>query len=339
MKSCMTCKCFHFIVLAYAYNILLHRLLSQAWSPSPIDSITYFHKWARTRYANAQEGDLPKTIYQTSDVLLRTVYSNTDLVSAFSVTKSIFELAPNETGLLESPSHIPTKIMYDPSSLVSAWQSFLSAADILPTLRSNMAYQLDLLDITRQVLANAFYPMYSAFLTHTNITAVGVNDEGSLHVASQVQLQMLSLLATLDNLLRYTPSKSPESSLFSWVNAARSWAGSNNSMADTMARNAINQVTLWGPNGELSDYASHQWSGLIGAYYLPRWQMFTDAYLNAFRSRVPVNPTSLRGEILAWEKDQQEGVLVENMGDLRNAEGSWDMVKGIEEEWCGVLGC
>ena len=34
------------------------------------------------------------------------------------------------------------------------------------------------------------------------------------------------------------------------------------------------QVTLWGPRGEIADYASKQWNGLIGDYYLPRWQLF-----------------------------------------------------------------
>jgi len=27
--------------------------------------------------------------------------------------------------------------------------------------------------------------------------------------------------------------------------------------------NALNQVTLWGPTGEISDYAGKQWSGLV----------------------------------------------------------------------------
>ena len=30
------------------------------------------------------------------------------------------------------------------------------------------------------------------------------------------------------------------------------------------------QITLWGPSGNILDYAAKQWSGLIDAYYLPR---------------------------------------------------------------------
>ena len=40
--------------------------------------------------------------------------------------------------------------------------------------------------------------------------------------------------------------------------------------------NACNQVTLWGPDGQLLDYAAKQWSGLISQYYGKRWELFFD---------------------------------------------------------------
>jgi hypothetical protein len=38
----------------------------------------------------------------------------------------------------------------------------------------------------------------------------------------------------------------------------------------------IYQLTLWGPNGEILDYASKQWSGMVADYYYPRWKLFFD---------------------------------------------------------------
>ena len=38
--------------------------------------------------------------------------------------------------------------------------------------------------------------------------------------------------------------------------------------------NARNLVTLWGPNGEISNYARKQWNGLIKYYYKPQWVLF-----------------------------------------------------------------
>ena len=33
---------------------------------------------------------------------------------------------------------------------------------------------------------------------------------------------------------------------------------------DLYEYNARNQITLWGPNGEIDDYAAKNWAGLIG---------------------------------------------------------------------------
>lgn len=50
-----------------------------------------------------------------------------------------------------------------------------------------------------------------------------------------------------------------------------------------------------------SDYASKQWSGLAGAYYLPRWQFFTDALVDVLQSgQAPssFNATAYRAAML-----------------------------------------
>lgn len=38
--------------------------------------------------------------------------------------------------------------------------------------------------------------------------------------------------------------------------------------------NARNQITLWGPRGEIRDYATKQWAGVVADYYKPRWEVF-----------------------------------------------------------------
>lgn len=38
--------------------------------------------------------------------------------------------------------------------------------------------------------------------------------------------------------------------------------------------NARNQITLWGPRGEIRDYAAKQWAGVVADYYKPRWEVF-----------------------------------------------------------------
>jgi len=58
-----------------------------------------------------------------------------------------------------------------------------------------------------------------------------------------------------------------------------------------MLFNAKNQITLWGPDGNINgnlhrkirfflifmiDYASKHWGGLVNSYYLHRWETFID---------------------------------------------------------------
>ena len=49
-------------------------------------------------------------------------------------------------------------------------------------------------------------------------------------------------------------------------------------------------ITLWGLNGEISDYSCRIWSGLIGSYYVPRWQMYFE------------NLAGAHYDIDAWER-------------------------------------
>jgi alpha-N-acetylglucosaminidase len=34
------------------------------------------------------------------------------------------------------------------------------------------------------------------------------------------------------------------------------------------------QQTLWGPSGQISDYATKHWADLVRTYYYPRWALF-----------------------------------------------------------------
>lgn len=61
-----------------------------------------------------------------------------------------------------------------------------------------------------------------------------------------------------------------------WLDSARQFGkkvGDYNHL-DIYEMNARSQVTRWGPNSEINDYASKQWSGLVKDYFLPRWDIF-----------------------------------------------------------------
>jgi alpha-N-acetylglucosaminidase len=61
--------------------------------------------------------------------------------------------------------------------------------------------------------------------------------------------------------------------------------------------NARNQITLWGPNGEIRDYANKQWSGVVADYFKPRWELFLKALEKSLVQRTKLNITEINDRI------------------------------------------
>ena len=295
-------------------QIIYDILLDQAWSQGPLDSEAYFRAWAESRYHSVS---LPHGIYAAWDAMRQTVYNNTDISIADAVTKSIFELSSNTTGLLNVTGHHPTTIMYQSQRLVDAWRDFYDAASQQPALWDNAAYTFDLTDVTRQVLANAFYPLYKDFTAAANRSLDSYSETTALEAGNS----MVELLMDLDTVL--TASGEPHFNLAAWIASARAWASSNlnttsnastASTADFYEYNARNQITLWGPNGEISDYASKQWGGLIRSYYVPRWQMFIDYTMNT-TTAVDGENEALSEALLSFGERWQQEIWGESLNE------------------------
>ncbi|KAI9743082.1 MAG: hypothetical protein M1818_003377 [Claussenomyces sp. TS43310] len=293
-------------------EIVYDLLLDQAWSGTAIDTRPYFYNWVTNRYTGSLR--IPAKLYSSWELLRTTVYSNTDLTSN-AVTKSIFEIAPSTSGLVDRTGHHPTTTNYNTSVLVTAWNLMYDAALLEPSLWENPAYQYDLVDVTRQVMSNAFTTLYSSLITlYTSQTETS----SSLTISAQGQ-RLIELLADLDAILLTNPSFL----LSSWIAKARAWATANDSssMADFYEYNARNQITLWGPDGEVNDYASKSWGGLVKGYYAPRWQIFV-AYL-ASTTSAEYNATVLEDRLLdfgeRWQLEIwgcQRGEVYGTVGDL-----------------------
>lgn len=73
--------------------------------------------------------------------------------------------------------------------------------------------------------------------------------------------------------------------------------------------NAKNQITLWGPHGEINDYSTRQWNGLVGDYHFHRWT----EYLKTVEACVVENRTLSLGDYhermmqYGYNWDKQDG--------------------------------
>ncbi len=310
-------------------EIMYDLLLDQAWSASPINTETYFHNWITRRYSGT--GAAPREAYQAWDMMRTTIYNNTNS-SITGVTKSVFELSPNISNMLHFQSSTgphSTIIAYPPTTLTSAWNMLFDASKINPSLWDNPAYQYDMTDITRQVFSNSFIDVYTSLIveyssstpSNASLTSIGTN--------------MTSLLHTLDSVL----STNLAFSLSTYILAARG-SSQNSSLQSFYERDLRDQITLWGPNGEITDYASKSWGGLVSGYYVPRWEIFLQ-----YLGEVPLqryNDTELRRRLREFENkwvsgqgndtasQRVQGEVSGNLKDvLEEAVSSWGVLLGV----------
>lgn len=286
-------------------EVVYDLLLDQAWSSTSIDTKQYFRQWTTNRYSGALK--IPASMYDAWEILRANVYNVLD-PDVPCVGVGVFQLFPSLSGLVNRTGHFPppTAIPYDPSTLVTAWRLMLEAATTELSLWQVPAFQLDLVDVTRQVMSNAFIDVYSDLVQTYQNAMLGSEKKKNRHspqarrAVSEKGKKLLNFLTAIDLLL----STNRHFTLDKWLDAAQSWANTIGS-SELIAFNARSQVTVWQIDSpSLNDYAAKEWSGLTGSYYRGRWAIFVSALEKATRTGA-LNETAMNAEITAFEKSWQ----------------------------------
>lgn len=179
----------------------------------------------------------------------------------------------NRSPLVRRPSlQMNTSVWYNRSSVFEAWRLLLTSA---PSLAASPAFRYDLLDLTRQAVQELVSLYYeearSAYLSKelTSLLRAG-------------GILAYELLPALDELL----ASDSRFLLGSWLEQARAAAVSE-AEADFYEQNSRYQLTLWGPEGNILDYANKQLAGLVANYYTPRWRLFLEALADSVAQGIP----------------------------------------------------
>ena len=309
---------------AYEGNeVVYDLLLDQAWSASAIGTGNYFKKWAGLRYGGITP--MPSSIWKAWDLLRQHVYDNKN-PDIPSVGVGIYQLRPSLSGLVNRTGHwpAPTALHYDPSVLKEVWSLMLEAGTENDALWGVPAFELDFVDVTRQVMANAFINMYEDLVSTFNA--------GSQ--ASEVAAKggkLLKLLDALDDVL----SSNEHFTLRKWLRSAETWADTAEA-GELMSYNARSQVTVWFHGApSLNDYSARAWSGLTGSYYQERWAIFVEA-LKGAADGGSLDETGLEGQFNEIEK----GWLYEGFGSSDDAPGNTsvrDVVLKVRDDWPDIF--
>ncbi|KAA8917280.1 hypothetical protein TRICI_000566 [Trichomonascus ciferrii] len=241
-------------------QIVYDALHYQAWHEDPYNVSDYTKAFIQSRYGPSE---VPQEVLTLWDQLAHLVYTNDFWNEVNSTSKSILELEPALYGM-EPPGHHSTRVFYDTSKLEEIWKKLVKFVDANPEWLNQPHFHYDMVDITRQVLANRFLHQYHDFVDAVNST----KDQSELFTKGN---RLAITLGQLDDVL-YTDNNFL---LSKWISSARNMATENDpAVEDYFEFQARNQITFWGPHGEINNYASKSWAGLVGEYYKPIWQKF-----------------------------------------------------------------
>uniref|UniRef100_A0AAY5EK90 Alpha-N-acetylglucosaminidase n=1 Tax=Electrophorus electricus TaxID=8005 RepID=A0AAY5EK90_ELEEL len=254
-------------------NPVVYELMTEmAWRQEPVNLSEWASLYAARRYGS-QEASLPAAW----QLLFRSVYNCT--IPGYK--------SHNHSPLVRRPSlKMHTDVWYDPADVYKAWMLLFSVASSMVSVET---FRYDLVDVTRQVIELLTTEYYKEIRDTFQKLPDLLQARGVL---------VYGLLPDLDKLL----SSNVHFLLGAWLEQARSLAVDKQE-AQLYEVNARNQITLWGPDGNILDYANKQWAGLVQDYYLQRWDLFMSTLVGCLERGQPFSQDAFNQAVLQVEKD------------------------------------
>lgn len=235
--------------------IIYALMLENVWNEGkPIDIDSFIESYTTNRY-----GKLVPEAVEAWKIIFATAFEN-DVNNGGH--ESIISGRPT---FKENPKGCTnTNKCYERIDLVKAWEKLYSCAD---ALSHSDGYRYDLVDITRQVLADyasVIQQRFAADYRNGDLEAFKANSKAF----DTLIADMDKLLATREELL-----------LGRWLESAKAM-GTTEEESRLYEQNARNLLGTWGNQDcKLFDYACKQWSGMMNGYYRHRWALFFENVL------------------------------------------------------------
>ena len=189
-----------------------------------------------------------------------------------------------------SKNYIGAKLKGTIEDLWKAW-GLLLEDEVINKLNDTDTYNHDLVDLGVNVLTNEFdIERYSFTLAYKDKNLTELQTSGE---------KLLTFIEDADRLL----SSDKIYLLGRWINRAKKIAPAN--YQDLFEFNARNLITLWGPDGNINDYAAKSWGGLYIDYYYPRWKLFIDEVIDAIKSGKDFDIDKFRIDCLNFGREWQ----------------------------------
>lgn len=260
---------------AIEQNPVIYELMMQhTWQQEPIILDEWLANYVLNRY-----GSKDNELIKAWQLMRKTAY-NGQLIR--DGAESIITGRPT---LDSTTEWTRTKLNYNRNDLLPAWDLFIKAANG----KNTDGFRYDLVDLTRQVLANYAQPLQQKW-----VKAYQDKDSSAFLQYSQ---QFIILINDMDRLL----ATRKDFMLGPWLSAAKKW-GQHNQEKAIYEQNARDLITLWGDaNSPLHEYSNRQWSGLLNDFYTQRWLQFFEMLQLSLRTGTPANFRGFEEKIKQWE--------------------------------------
>ena len=241
-----------------------------AWHPEPVN----LDEWTAT-YALRRYGMRDPHAAKAWQILLHSAYGyradgERGHGERDASQESLFNAQPSLTAT-RTGHWAPDVLRYKAEELKPALTELLQVA---PSIRSGSGYQYDVVDVSRQVLANEsrrLLPLIRAAYESKDAAAF---DQLTQEWMRDMQLED-DLLATNEFFL-----------LGRWLSYLPAWASSAGDL-ERIEYDAHSILTTWGDrvaSRSLHEYGNRDWSGLISSYYAPRWKLYFDSLKAALKT-------------------------------------------------------
>ena len=255
--------------------VMYELMLDNVWNNKPINLDQWLAAYTWRRY-----GKINVNADKAWHILKNTVYHGDKTEGA---PESIITGRPTFN---KETTWTKTTLPYHRRDLLPAWNLFITASQ---DLKSSDGFQYDLVDLTRQVMAD-----YSDDLQQEIAAAYRKKDVVTFEQKSKL---FLAILTDMDRLL----ATRKDFLLGKWLGDARR-CGKTEAEKDLYEMNARDLITLWGDKNEgLHEYACKQWAGMINGFYKPRWQQFFTDAQTAMLNKKPMDEAGFDKHMKTWE--------------------------------------
>ncbi len=168
-------------------------------------------------------------------------------------------------------------VRYNPQHLLYVWDKLIEQ-DVVTT----DAMTIDLIWIGRQLLGDLFYTEKKAFDKAYH--------ERDIKRLEELMEDMSYIILSMEALNQCHPFCTMQK----WIEQARD-LGVAPEVKDYYEMNARRLVTTWG--GDLNDYASRNWAGLLDNYYFRRWYCYFSTLIASASEGIEYNKAELQESI------------------------------------------